>query len=265
MEAGVALDTALWICGVAEEAALILLLIRIRVFKTFPAFFLFVCWSFVNDVLVFALKSIPQGTFFKLYEAEMVIDSAMMFAVLVELAWSVLRPIRSSLPRGSWIGIALLIALAGLLLWPVAGFTLPPYLTSQGANFFRLQQTFAILRVVIFLAMAGFSQVLAIGWRSRELQIATGLGFYSIVSLGISVLHTHQIVGPQYHWLDDLGVACYLSSLAYWVLSFATKEVKPKNFSPQMESFLLLVGGTARAERVALSDSVVTKTRSKEN
>ena len=259
------MDSALWICGVAEEAALVLLLIRIRAFTTFPAFFIFVCWSFINDVLLFTLQSLPQATFFKLYEGQLVIDSALMFFVLVELSWSVLRPIRDSLPKRSWIGIAALIAVAGLLLWPVAGLTMPKYLTQQGMNFFRLQQTFAILRVVIFLGMAGFSQLLAIGWRSRELQIATGLGFYSIVSLGISVLHTHQIVGPQYHWLDDLGVACYLSTLAYWVLSFATKEVKQRNFSPQMENFLLLVGGTARASRVALTDSVVTKSRTKDH
>jgi len=258
------LDNALWICGLVEEAALVLLLLRIRVFNSFPAFFLFVCWSFVNDGLFFAFRSLPQATFFKLYEAQMVVDSAMIFAVLVELAWSVLRPIRSSLPRGSWIAIAVLIALAGLLLWPLAGITMPQYLTRQGAYFFRLQQTFAILRVVIFLGMAAFSQLLAIGWRSRELQIATGLGFYSLVSLAITVVHTYQPVGQQYHWLDEFGVFCYLSALAYWVLSFATKEVKQKNFSPQMENFLLLVGGTARTGRAALTDSLVTKTRPKD-
>jgi len=261
----VRLDTALWVCGVAEEAALILLLVRIRVFKTFPAFFLFVCWSFATDVLMFALRSIPQATFFRLYEWQVVIDSAMIFAVLVELAWSVLRPMRNSLPRQSWIVIALVIALAGGILWPLAGFTLPMYLTQEGANFFRLQQTFAILRVIVFLGMAGFSQLLAIGWRSRELQIAAGLGFYSIVSLAISVLHTHQNVGEQYHWLDDFGVICYLSTLAYWVLAFATKEVIRKDFSPQMQNFLLLVGSNARAGRAALSESVVTKARRKDN
>ena len=102
----------------------------------------------------------------------------------------------------------------------------------EGANFFRLQQTFAILRVVVFLGLAAFSQLLSIGWRNRELQVATGLGFYSIVSLAITILHTHQVVGPQYHWLDEVGAASYLSALAYWVLSFATKGTLPEPIRP---------------------------------
>jgi hypothetical protein len=173
----------------------------------------------------------------------------------------VLRPIRSSLPKGSWIGIAVLIALAGLVLWPVAGLTTPRHLSAAGANFFRLQQTFAILRVVIFLGMAGFSQLFAIGWRNRELQVATGLGVFSMVSLTVTILHTHQNVGSPYHWLDQLVAASYLSALVYWVLSFATKEAERRNFSPQMESFLLIVGGAAKAGRIALTDFMVTKSR----
>jgi hypothetical protein len=147
----------------------------------------------------------------------------------------------------------------------VAGLAVPGYLTPQGRNFFRLQQTFAILRVVVFLAMAAFSQLLAIGWRNRELQIATGLGFYSIVSLATAVIHTHQEVGAQYHWLDQVGAVSYLSALVYWVLSFATKEAERQNFSPQMESFLLIVGSTARSSRVALTGLVVTKYRRKDH
>jgi Flp pilus assembly protein TadB len=109
--------------------------------------------------------------------------------------------------------------------------------------------------------MAGFSQLFAIGWRNRELQVATGLGVFSMVSLTVTILHTHQNVGSPYHWLDQLVAASYLSALVYWVLSFATKEAERRNFSPQMESFLLIVGGAAKAGRIALTDFMVTKSR----
>jgi hypothetical protein len=96
--------------------------------------------------------------------------------------------------------------------------------------------------------------VLSIGWRDRELQIATGLGFYSIVSLLVTLIHSHQTWSPQYHWLDLASSIGYLGSLTYWVLSFATKEQKRKEFSPQMQQLLLLMGGGARADRMSLGD-----------
>jgi hypothetical protein len=260
------LDYVLSGCGVAAEAVLVLLLIRMRVFRTLPAFFLYICWSLLSDGLFLSFQFFYPTASFRIYEGQMVIDSAMIFAVLVELAWSVLGPIRSSLPKNAWIVIAILIALAGALVWPAAGLTLPGNLTLVGRDYFRLQQTFAILRVIVFLGLAGFSQLLSIGWRNRELQIATGLGFYSIVSLGIAVLHTHQVVGPRgYHWLDEFGVVCYLGSLGYWVLSFATKEVERQNFSPQMQNFLLLVGSTAKTSRAVVTDFVVTKKRTEDD
>jgi hypothetical protein len=257
-------ELLLAICGMAAEAFLILLLARIRAFRILPAFFLYICWSLASDAALFGLRTLPPGTYFRVYEVQMVIDATMVFAVLVELAWSVLSPLRSSLPKRSWIGIAILIAIAGLVVWPVAGLTVPAHLSFTGQVFFRLQQTFAILRVVVFFAMAGFSQLIGIGWRNRELQVATGLGFYSILSLGITVLHTHQVTGSQYHWLDILGAAGYLGTLTYWVWAFATKEAERQNFSPQMANFLLLIGGTAKTSRVALADFAVTKSRYKD-
>ena len=257
-------DSILSGLGMVAEAALVLLLIRTRAFRTLPAFFLFLCWSLVGDVLMTAMRSLPYPTYFRIFEIQMVIDAALIFAVLVELAWSVLRPLRESLPRRSWIAIPFLIALAGLLIWPVAGLTIPVHLNSEGQLFFRLQQTFAILRVLVFFVMAGFSQLIGIGWRNRELQVATGLGFYSILSLAVSVFHTHQIVGQQYHWLDEFGAAGYVAALAYWVYAFATKEAERQNFSPQMASFLLLIGGTAKASRIALADFSVPKSRFKD-
>ena len=247
------------------EAVFVLLLAQRQVFRVLPAFFLFACWNLASEFIINGLEHLYPTAAFRIYEVSMVIDSAMIFAVLVELAWSVLRPVRGSLPKNFWIGIAVLIGLAGLLLWPVAGLTVPDNLTSTGGVFFRLQQTFAILRVVVFLGMVAFSQLLAIGWRNRELQIAAGLGFYSILSLAISIVHTHQAVGSQYHWLDELGVVGYLSAVTYWVLAFATKEVERQEFSPQMTNFLLILGGTAKTSRVALRESVVTKTRRKDH
>jgi len=243
-------------CGVAVEGILILLLIRARIFRAFPAFTIWVCWSFVNDIYFLAINYQNYQAPLRTFEIEIAVDSILMFAVLVELAWSVLRPIRSSLPRYSWLAIVALILIAGTVVWFVAGLAVPGNVTQAGRVFFRLQQTGAILRVVVFLAMAGMSQLLSIGWRNRELQIATGFGFYSIISLAVTVMHTHQAPGtPQYHLLDEAVAASYIFALAYWVFAFATREAERREFTPQMQSFLLAAAGSARTTRIGIANS----------
>lgn len=261
------LDMFLWAAGVTAEGSLIALLWRKSVPQSMPVFFAYLCWSFATDIALYSLQAYNPSAYPRFYWTQMVIDSMMVFAVLVELAWSVLKPIRASLPRRSWIAIAVLIAVAGLLLWPLAGLTVPAHMAALDRGYFRLQQTFAILRVVVFLAMAGFSQLLSIGWRNRELQIATGLGFYSIVSLTVTVLHTHQVVTPQYqqyHWLDEVVMTSYLCALVYWVLCFATREAERREFTPQMQHLLLAVAGAARSTRAGLMDSVAARPRKRE-
>ncbi len=102
------------------------------------------------------------------------------FVCLVELAWSVLKPIRGSLTRWALLYIAGMILLAGALLWPFSG--LEADTGAQERLLVHLVQTVGFLRVGFFLLLAATSQWLSIGWRDRELQIATGLGFYSLVS-----------------------------------------------------------------------------------
>ncbi len=249
------------ICGVVAEVALLLILIKDKVYRTLPVFFAYLCWSLLSDSILYYVRiSSPEGRFFQIYIVQLVLDSLMIFALLVEVAWSVLRPIRNSLPKNSWIVIAALVLIGGVLLWPIAGLASPSFITAAGKSFFTLQQTTAILRAVFFLALAGFSQFLSIGWRDRELQIATGLGFFSIVSLAVTILHTHQVNGSSiYHWLDLAGSLSYLGALVYWCVAFSTRTVERREFTPQMRSMLLAVAGAARTARIDLDDP--TKSR----
>jgi hypothetical protein len=253
------LDTILWLMGLLAEIAVLALCIRGKVFRITPVFCCYIGWCLINDVLFYFLNRYFSQNYFRIYVVELALDSVFQFAVLVELGWAVLRPIRSSLPRYSILLLGLLFAIGAAVIWPVAAHMIPAAnLKDSGVRFVEAQQTVAVLRVVIFMALAGFSQLLSIGWRNRELQIATGLGFYSMCSLAISVIHTHQTtIANAYHILDQIGVASYVCCLCYWILSFAQQEQERQEFTPQMRSFLLTVTGAARGTRMALADSAI--------
>ncbi len=121
--------------------------------------------------------------------------------------------------------------------------------------FLQLQQTTWIVRILVFLVLAGASQLLSIGWRDRELQVATGFGLYAIVGLTVAVLQTHQTTEAQYQQYERIAAASYFCCLLYWAVSFAQKEAERREFTPQMRSFLLAAAGAARTTRVTMTES----------
>jgi hypothetical protein len=265
------LDPMLISASAVGEFVAIIFMVRAKVWRILPVFGAYVVWALLSDLIWLLLQSsiiskpFSSSTSNWIFLAETVIDSILQFTVLVELTWSVLRPVRASLPRGTQFILALLIAFAGLLIWPLVIHTVPPLRLKQDLLIFHVQETFAILRICCFLVMAGFSQLLSIGWKDRELQVATGLGFYSIVSLLVMLLHAHQGAGNDaYHRLDEAVSVSYLGTLTYWVFSFVTKEQERKEFSPQMQNLLLQLGGGARTGRIALIDLPSERPRKKD-
>jgi len=243
-------ETIIWLAGDLTTAVVIFFFVRRKVFRTFPVFFAYLIWSVLSDGGLLVSRYSPT-IYYNVYVITLVVDSFFQFGVLVELAWSILRPIQASLPRWSLPAIAALVAVVGAIVWPLAGGLSLSSLSAAGQLNVHVQETFSVLRILFFLLLAGCSQLLSIGWKDRELQIATGLGFYSLVSLLVWMQHRS---GPQYRVLDLFVSSSYLCSLVYWAYCFAQQEAERREFTPQMQNFLLAMAGTARATRMALKD-----------
>ncbi|HVZ84735.1 MAG TPA: hypothetical protein VG893_13760 [Terracidiphilus sp.] len=253
------LENALWLAGIVTKAALIALLFYRRAWRTLPVFSIYCVWDLLLDATNVAVRHFIPSAYLNVYLAEIAIDSVLQFCVLVELSWSVLRPIRASLPRAALVVIAGMILAVGVAIWPFSNMTTAEMLPMMRV-LIHLMQTVAILRVIFFLALAGCSQLLSLSWKDRELQVVTGLGIFSIVSLGVAMLQTHNPSYAHYSYLIQFEVGSYIFSILYWVVSFAQKEPERKEFTPQMEHLLLAMAGVARADRAALrSRRPVTK------
>ncbi len=249
-------DNTIWLADIVTEAAVVGLLLYRRVWRLLPLFCIYCGWDLLSNAGVFVSSQyFPSSYNLSTYLVQTALDSVLQFAVLIELAWSILRPIRASLPRSALFAISLLVLSLGAAIWPFAAVPQLAHLSWQGYSIVRLQQTVSILRVFFFLVLAGCSQWLSIGWRDRELQVATGLGFYSLASLGAAMLHTHQTTAAEYVRLNQALIASYIVAMMYWVFSFAQKEAERREFTPQMQNFLLAVAGVARADRAALTNS----------
>ena len=250
-------ENQLWLAYVVVEAAVISLLLFRRAYRVVPIFVLYCCWDLLINVGSLPIRYYFSTGYLTYYIVETLIDSVLQFCVLVELAWSVLRPIRKSLPRFSLVAISLFILLLGATIWPFAavhGIDLAP----QGEFLMHLLQTVSVLRVLFFLALAGCSQLLSLSWRDRELQVITGLGIYSIVSLAVAMYHTHQASAAENSQFNLFVIGSYICSLVYWIICFSQREAERQEFTPQMQNLLLAMAGVARADREALARRTVT-------
>jgi len=256
----VSLDAILWFAGEISLAAVTALLLYRRLWRTLPLFISYIAWELIGSAVsqIFREKSSSYVTW---YLAETIVDSVLLFGVLVELAWSILRPVRASLSRAALIPVVGLILAVGAVIWPFASLSGLAGTSARTHFIVQLQQTVSILQVIFFLALIAGSQLLSIGWRDRELQVATGLGFFSLVGITAALLHTHQSSLAQYRHLYQAVIGGYICSLVYWIVCFAQKEAARREFTPQMQSALLAVAGAARTTRVALTDSGVGKAR----
>ena len=258
------LGTVFLYIGSAGEAAVIGLLLFKGIWRRLPIFFAYSTWTLIGNTGGYLIFRGQGSEYVTAYLTVMIVDSVLLFGVLVELAWSVLRPVRALLPRATIVVVVVLILVLGAAIWPFAGILGAAQLTPEKAILAHVQQTVSILSIVIFLILAAGSQLLSIGWRDRELQITTGLGFYSLISLIAAVIDVHDSTWAQYRHVDEYVVASYLFSLVYWIVSFVQKEAERKEFTPQMQSFLLALAGATRASRVSLADARSRKVRQKE-
>jgi hypothetical protein len=253
----VSLNDILEFTGMAFEAAVLGLFIYRRAWRTLPVFCIFCAWALTSDIGDYLISHYLPNRYLTTYFVDTIVTSILQFCVLVEVAWSVFRPFRSSLPRYTVLILGVLVAAVGIAIWMFVDSSalIHAHAPLEWRLLLRLKQTVTILRIVFFLILASFSHLLSIGWRDRELQITTGLGFYSLAALTISVFQSHQSIGSHYRRLDQFLVATYACSLLYWVFCFAQKEAERREFSPQMQGLLLAVAGSARSTRIALTGS----------
>ncbi len=261
------LDNALWFAYIAVEAALVGLLAYRRAWRLFPLFFAYCVWDIFSNLISIPITHFLHPSYARsltTYLVETIIDSVLMFCVLVEVAWSVLRPIRSSLSRSALVVVAVAILGLGTIIWPFVVFSNLAHYSLELRVVLHLQRTVSVLRILIFLLLAGFSQLLSISWRDRELQVVTGLGFYSLVSMAVSIAQPHLVTSGQYVRLNQIVIASFICSLLYWVVSFARREEARQEFTPQIQRVLLAMAGTAHSARVALEDSRASKVRNRD-
>jgi len=259
------IDSIILFAGYIATVALVVLMIYRGMTKSFPIFTGYLVFGLINDPLMYWILSHNPDSYPTAFAISSGADFIFQLGVLLEIATNVIRPVKQSLPvRITWVlGFFLLIAalVSGAIAFKLLPHTTPSHLVD--AVQLRMSLGMAMLRMGVFVAIAGFAQLLGIGWKNHVLQLTTGLAFYSAISLIVETTHSRTGLGPQFHALDQMVAASYLGTLLFWSWSFAQQEEARKEFSPQMQNFLLSIAGSTRSSRIGLEAAVNSKSTSR--
>jgi len=263
------LDTNLALVSAVVQAIVIGLVYFRKLYRKLPLFFSYLIWLLLYAGATVKIANLYRDEVLqKIFVVAEIIDAVFMFCVLVELSMSVLSPIRSKLPRWSVFGVAGILAIALAVIWPFAKTPGFAKLTDLSQIQVHVDVATTVLRIVFFLALAAFSQLLALGWRDRELQIGTGLGFYALVSLSATLWKMNVGVATTealavFHRMDQMQVVGYLVVLVYWVICFAQEVPERRNFTPKMENMIVNLAYVARTTRITMVDTAEAEKRKK--
>jgi hypothetical protein len=257
-------DQAFWLAGFVGELILLALLVLKRQFYVYPFLLLWMAISAACDPFLYWLSIHAVPRHYQLgYLVASFLDYSLEVGVLVEIAYRALRPDKNGIPRKVLRGLlgALFLLFACLTAWTLGSWGRPEAISAMAGRVVQVDLGFAFLRMTLFALIAGFSQMLGITWRSHVLRLAAGLAFYSACSLVIQMAISHLPTGDRNQYLAYMAVlqrvqvTAYLATLSFWVWSFVQKDAPRKEFTPQMQRFLVTITEGAKRGRMVLARS----------
>src|SRR5271170_666165 len=119
------LDNVLWLLGVVGELILLGILVYRRTYRTFPIFFSWLVFVLLLEPTFFWLvHNTAPATYYKIFFALNFPQYLLEAGVLIEIAASVLRPVKRSMPKRIlyvFAGCMIVIGIIGFILAAHAG------------------------------------------------------------------------------------------------------------------------------------------------
>jgi hypothetical protein len=247
--------------GLVLQAALAFVLVRRKLARFYPAFLIYLLLNLVEDPLGWALQASDPNLYLRYYFVVTILDYVLQLLILFEIARNVIRPSKRSIPFP-----IVPVAIVGILLCALIAASFSPQVQLIGLShtreiLIRVSLLLAILKILLFVTLAVFAQVLGIGWKSHVLQLASGFAFYGAVSLMVQLSSTH-IAGtdessyvPHLIRLAQIQGAAYNFTLVFWIWAFSRNEAQRKDFTPQMQEVLVTIAESAKRTRLAVTRS----------
>ncbi len=232
------IDLEFWAVGFFAHIALLVVLWTRHRATVFPFFTALITSNAIRTiVLYFIHRRGDEHAYVIAYAILAVLDLALQFCVVYEMASHVFRPLgkwapdaRSGLIGIAYVSIAIALGLTWLSALPSAHSLLRTMLTR--GNFFS-----ASLMTELFVGMIALSVTVGLPWKTHVARISQGLGFYSLICIVIEGGHSY------FGTASDAGISAILSYLrmtsyliivGYWIVTLWQDAPAPRELPEAM-------------------------------
>jgi hypothetical protein len=226
----------LWIAPHALQVALAVMMVRRKLAREFPAFFLYITYEVLQFVVLFALYKIDAVTA-EQYSAVWVVGGAVSVAFRFAIVYEIFEHVFRSYPTLKEFG-TLLFRWATVVLMIVA-VVLVGYSTGAEVNRFTLAvsilgRAVSVVQCGLLVLLLLLSRLLSFSWRSYAFGIALGLGFFASVELALSAIQTELGLGTAPDFFNLLGMATYHCCVLFWIVALLSpkREAVPMTSVP---------------------------------
>ena len=235
------LDFVFWVCAFIGHLTLFCVLVYRRRIRPYPLFAALILLSVARTVTLYSVYQSGTATqYYLCYWSMAILDTALQFGVVYEVASVVFRPVgpwaRDVQRAWAWL-IGGAVAVASVLTWlaaPVASIW-QQMLVVKG-SFFS-----AVLMSEMFVGMVTLSLTAGLPWKTHVARIAQGLGTYSLFDILIEA--AHSLFGKAYishadAMLSHLRMVVYLGCLLYWIVTLWQDAPSPRTLPFWMNEML---------------------------
>jgi len=219
----------LWVAPHVLQGIILLAMVRRRLYRQYPMFFLYTAFEILQFAVLFA-KAYSDPHFGEgyawLYSVGLAASTAIRLGVIHEVFSQVFRnyPVLNATSRILFRGSVVLLLVLGVALaasTPVNGavsFNFPTHI---------LDRTLSILQCGLLISLFFFSKHFSLSWRSPVFGIALGVGIFASVELASSAVLSQ--VGYSAHvWLDLVKMGTYHCCVMIWMFYLLVPESRPR-------------------------------------
>lgn len=209
----------LWIAPHALLIAVVVLMVRRRLFREFPAFLVYSIFEVLQFCLLFALLHLPSvsgGQYYDVFLFGVAISAALRFGVIHEIFENVFRnysaidQLRKVLFR--WATVVLLLVAVGTA-------TFAPGENSRLiAAIYAIGRAVSIVQCGLIFFLFLFTRYFGLTWRNYVFGVALGLGIFASVDLATSAIKTQLGPNPAAEVLTMVSMATYHCSVLIWLV-----------------------------------------------